>query len=945
LKPKIPEAMAITVPGFDSSLLVSYFNSQIASGTAQSSASALLSATAAKKAANSATANDAPPWEDYSKVDQTAQDAKVLGITNFLDTSNVPLSAGTKSDAKTEQDNQKLFSLYNAVNNLSYLAKMAQRSGMTPGQIDGFNTRFQAGLQQIESYISSTSFNNFTLQAAATSSSVTSTATLPLPSFSYATKTLTNDANINNPLSGLSTSQSFTISIKKGGTTTDVPIDLSQVQGPLTLNNIIIYANQQLYADGFKTRLQKTVTDSSTKTSSTGNSTTTNSYGLNVTPGAGETITFSAASTQPSLYLVGSTGSPVPTASTSKGEASTAAADQQSRIIKLTGLASGTTQSVFNVNANPTTGTTNAQASAVDSSGNIYVLGNATGDFGSQLNQGTQDVYLTKYDSAGNVQWTQMVGSAGSASGYGLALDQNGNAYVTGSSTAALTTTSIANGKNDSFVAKYDKNGTPVWTQQLQTLNANQSNAISVDANGNVFIGGQVTGVIGKGQTSSGKQDAYVAQLDSKGKLVYEQQFGTAGSDQVSAMTTASDGSLYVASVQNGHAVLSKYANGDATQTPLWTQDLGDLQNGGTISSIAVSGNQVYLSGSTTNTSFTGGTATITTPSSGGGDAYVMGVTDNGTSATASTVAYVGTSAQDKGGALTVGSDGTVYLSGTTSGTFAGQNRSSQNTTNAFVASIAPSGTLNWVRQYGGLDGQSTGASVAIDPNGGSVLDALGLPRGTINLNQSLDLTAATTLRAGDSFQIKIATASSTRTTTIRIDAGETLNSLTNKINAEFVGGGKATVSYGKGAEGLKIAVNAGVTATLIPGPDGFDALGRLGIDPGVITNTGKSTSSSSPPTAIAADGTKAFGLGFTNNLALSDSTSSGAVRAQLLNVLSAIRNIYQTTNAPATSSTGTTANKASGPAPGYLTSNLASYNLALNMLTGSSTSSGGSLA
>jgi hypothetical protein len=663
-----------------------------------------------------------------------------------------------------------------------------------------------------------------------------------------------------------------------------------------------------------------------------------------VTPGAGETITFSAPTTQPSLYLVGSTGSAVPTATTSKGQAATVAADQQSRIIKLTGLASGTTQSVFNVTANPTNGTTNAQASAVDSSGNIYVLGNATGDFGSQLNQGTQDVYLTKYDSAGNVQWTQMVGSAGSASGYGLALDQNGNAYVTGSSTAPLTTTSIADGNNDSFVAKYDKNGTPVWTQQVQTLNANQSNAISVDANGNVFIGGQVTGVIGKGQTSSGKQDAYVAELDSKGKIVYQQQFGTSGNDQVSAMTTASDGSLYVASVQNGHAVLSKYANGDATQAPVWTQDLGDLQNGGTIGSIAISGNQVYLSGTTTNTSFTGGTATITAPSSGGSDAYVMGVTDNGTSATASTVTYVGTSVQDKGGALTVASDGTVYLAGTTSGTFSGQTRSTQNTTNAFVASIAPGGALNWVRQYGGMDGQSTGASVAIDPNGGSVLDALGLPRGTISLNQSLDLTTATTLRAGDSFQIKIATASSTRTATIRIDAGETLNSLTDKINAEFVGGGKATVNYGHGSEGLKIAVNAGVTATLIPGPDGFDALGRLGIDPGVITNTGKSSSSSSaPPTAIAADGTKAFGLGLTSNLTLSDSASAGAVRAQLLNVLSAIRNIYQTTNTPESSSTSTASTKSSGTAPSYLTSNLASYNLALNMLSGSSTSTSSS--
>ncbi|HEY7977744.1 MAG TPA: SBBP repeat-containing protein [Rhizomicrobium sp.] len=933
--------MAIT--SFDSSLLVNYFNSQIAASTTQSSAaSATLSATAAKKAANSATANDSPPWEDFSQPAQEAHDAKVLSITNFLDTSNVPLSAGSTTDAKTEQDNQKLFSLYTAINNLSYLAKMAQRDGMTSGQIAGFNTRFQTGMQQVESYLSSTTFNNFTLQAAATSSSVTSTATLPLPSFSYTTKTLTNDASINNPLPGVSTSQSFTVAVKKGNTTTNVPIDLSQVQGPLTLNNIIIYANQQLSAAGFSTRLQKVLTDSSTTTSATtAAQTTKNSYGLTVNPGAGETVSFSASATQPSLYLVGSTGNPTTTASTSKGTASTAAADQQGRIIKLTGL-DGSVQTAFNVNANPTSGTTDAKASAVDANGNIYVLGNATGNFGSQLNQGTQDVYLTKYDSAGNVQWTQMVGAADTASAYGLALDQNGNAYVTGSTTSDLTQTANTSGNSDSFVAKYATDGTPVWTQQLSTLNSNQSNAVTVDASGNVFIGGQVNGTIKSGQTNAGKQDGYVAELNSKGKIVYEQQMGTSGVDQVSAMTTTSDGSLLVASVQNGHAILSKYANGDATQPAVWTQDLGDLQNGGTISSIAVSGNQIYLSGSTNNANLNGGgTATIVNPSSGAGDAYVMGITDNGTSASANTVTYVGTSAQDKGGALTVGADGTVYLAGTTSGTLAGQVRSAANTTNAFVASIGSGGAVNWVRQYGGMDGQSTGASVAIDPNGGSVLDALGLPKGTLNLSQSLDLTTATTLRAGDSFQIKIATASSTRTATITIDQGETLNSLTNKINAEFVGGGKATVNYGSGSEGLKIAVNPGVTATLIAGPSDFDALGRLGIAPGVITNAAKTSSSSSTPApAVSVDGTAAYGLGLTNNLAISDSASAGAVRAQLLNVLSSIRNIYQTSNAPPASATGNTNKAASGPAPSYLTSQIASYNLALSMMSGGSSSS-----
>ena len=35
------------------------------------------------------------------------------------------------------------------------------------------------------------------------------------------------------------------------------------------------------------------------------------------------------------------------------------------------------------------------------------------GNFGNQINQGTQDVYLTKYDSAGNVLWTQAAGQRG----------------------------------------------------------------------------------------------------------------------------------------------------------------------------------------------------------------------------------------------------------------------------------------------------------------------------------------------------------------------------------------------------------------------------------------------------------------------------------------------------------------------------------------------------
>src|SRR5581483_10684780 len=138
-------------------------------------------------------------------------------------------------------------------------------------------------------------------------------------------------------------------------------------------------------------------------------------------------------------------------------------------------------------------------------------------------------------------------------------------------------------------------------------------------------------------------------------------------------------------------------------------------------------------------------------------------------SAAGNFVSDVGTSASEQGGQVTVGPDGTIYLAGTTTGTLPGQNRTIQNTTNAFAAALNADGSIAWTQQFGGASGQSSGQAVAVDPQGSSVLDALGLPRGTIDLNESVDLTSQTTLRAGDSFQIKIE-GLAPRTATITID-------------------------------------------------------------------------------------------------------------------------------------------------------------------------------
>ncbi|MGH6828563.1 MAG: hypothetical protein ACREFW_06610, partial [Rhizomicrobium sp.] len=275
------------ISGLDG-LLASYYQAQLAQLPA---AAAIPPATPD----NRATANDNPPWNS-PLVQSNAETAKVLSTTKFVNTTNVPLSAGATSNTKLEQDNQNLFSLYGAMNSLSYLAQLAQSPTETSGQLVGLNTRFQTGLAQVQSFLSTTNFNNYTLQATTPASSVTSTAAVPLGNSSYETQQLVANSNLNNPVPGLSTSDSFTIAVTKGGTTTNVAINLSQVSGPLTLGNIIGYVNSQLSADGFSTRFQKT------QTGGTGTSDKGATYGIQITPGANESISLSATAT-PALYL------------------------------------------------------------------------------------------------------------------------------------------------------------------------------------------------------------------------------------------------------------------------------------------------------------------------------------------------------------------------------------------------------------------------------------------------------------------------------------------------------------------------------------------------------------------------------------------------------------------------------------------------------------------
>ena len=121
-----------------------------------------------------------------------------------------------------------------------------------------------------------------------------------------------------------------------------------------------------------------------------------------------------------------------------------------------------------------------------DGSGNVLVTDHLTNTNGA----GSYYDEIIKYSNAGAALWTNYyTGAGGYAQTFGIAVDTNGNAFVTG-----LT----YNGTNFYYVdptnwyattIKYSSAGAPLWTNLCTDANSNNlTAAIAVDDNGNVLM-------------------------------------------------------------------------------------------------------------------------------------------------------------------------------------------------------------------------------------------------------------------------------------------------------------------------------------------------------------------------------------------------------------------------------------------------------------------------
>ncbi|MDB6066976.1 MAG: hypothetical protein JWR26_3184 [Pedosphaera sp.] len=166
---------------------------------------------------------------------------------------------------------------------------------------------------------------------------------------------------------------------------------------------------------------------------------------------------------------------------------------------------------------------------ALDAAGNSYI----TGTFGPGAlfggsttlsnNSGSQDIFVAKYDTAGNLLWARSAGSTADDSGYGVAVDGAGNCYITGFlGGAASFTNGVTLPAGGLFLAKYDAGGNLLWAQRAEGSPLTSGHSIALDGMTNVYVTGTMSGVNYFGtNTVTGATDAVVAKYDSAGNAIW----------------------------------------------------------------------------------------------------------------------------------------------------------------------------------------------------------------------------------------------------------------------------------------------------------------------------------------------------------------------------------------------------------------------------------------
>ena len=339
---------------------------------------------------------------------------------------------------------------------------------------------------------------------------------------------------------------------------------------------------------------------------------------------------------------------------------------------------------------------------AVDATGRASVVGiSSSADFPTanalqEQHAGSYDVVVARLSPSGaSLEYATYLGGSGEDGllrGLALALDAQGNAYVSGTTNSSDFPTLQAlqptyGGAVDAFVAKVGSDEPALlYATYLGGTSSEYGGDLAVDGVGQAYVVGTTFSAdfptVNPLQPAvGGERDLFITKLTSDGAaVVYSTYLGGTAQDEGHGLTVDADGQAYVtghthstdypvvkpvqATLAGGADVVISHLDAAGASLLSSTYVGGRGQDKGVGIAVDASG-QAYVTGSTGSADFPiTANAAQRTPGMAGVDAFVLKLSSPGTSLLYAS--YLGGDGDDIGQAITVEGTQTAYVVGTT---------------------------------------------------------------------------------------------------------------------------------------------------------------------------------------------------------------------------------------------------------------------------------------
>ena len=108
-------------------------------------------------------------------------------------------------------------------------------------------------------------------------------------------------------------------------------------------------------------------------------------------------------------------------------------------------------------------------------------------------------------------------------------------------------------GGNDAYLTKYNSDGSKAWTRLLGTSSRDEATALTTGTDGAIYVAGATEGSLdGQGNASTGSLDAFITKYYPDGKKAWTRLVGTSSIDSAYGLTTGADGAIYMAGLTRG---------------------------------------------------------------------------------------------------------------------------------------------------------------------------------------------------------------------------------------------------------------------------------------------------------------------------------------------------------------------------------------------------------